>query len=202
MRYYHAELAAVAVSSKQYPEANLPEIAFVGRSNVGKSSLLNKLLNRRGLARVSATPGKTQTINFFRVDGKYYYTDLPGYGFAKVSKDVKRNWEKMIEDYLRNRQNRRGIVFIVDVRHSPTNDDLIMWEWLKYFEIPTVVVANKMDKIPRGKWKEHFKIIRESLGVDHSFNIFGVSSRTGQGISELRNHLFLMMGISVEESDA
>lgn len=155
-----------AVKKAHYPKTDgppLPEIALVGRSNVGKSSLLNCLANRRDLARTSSRPGRTQTINFYRFPD-CRIVDLPGYGYAKVSKSTRAKWGPMIESYLGERDQLRGVVQIVDLRHPPSQDDVLMAHWLQSHHIPYVVVATKADKIARGRWLQHSKVIAEVLG--------------------------------------
>ncbi|NLJ75259.1 MAG: YihA family ribosome biogenesis GTP-binding protein [Firmicutes bacterium] len=171
-----SEFLTSAVHERQYPTHQLKEIALVGRSNVGKSSLINTLVNRRKFARTSNQPGRTQTINFYRVD-HMSFVDLPGYGFAKVPDRVRQQWRPMIENYLMNRPNLVGVLHLVDVRHKPTSDDELMADWLRQMEIPFVVVATKADKISRGKYDRHLKVIRDTL--HHEPVLF--SAQTGQG---------------------
>lgn len=171
-----SEFLTSAVHERQYPTHQLKEIALVGRSNVGKSSLINTLVNRRKFARTSNQPGRTQTINFYRVD-YMSFVDLPGYGFAKVPDRVRQQWRPMIENYLMNRPNLVGVLHLVDVRHKPTSDDELMADWLRQMEIPFVVVATKVDKISRGKYDRHLKVIRDTL--HHEPVLF--SAQTGQG---------------------
>ena len=151
MKINKSELEAIAVNSKQYPEGDLKEIAFAGRSNVGKSSLLNLLTGRKALARVSGNPGKTRTINFYRVNDSFRIVDLPGYGYAKVSKSVSADWGKMIESYLENRENLVKVVQLVDIRHEPSKQDVQMYEYLKYYGLDGIVAATKADKISRNQ---------------------------------------------------
>ncbi|NLJ24281.1 MAG: YihA family ribosome biogenesis GTP-binding protein [Firmicutes bacterium] len=160
------EISAVRVN--QYPKTDgppLPEIALVGRSNVGKSCLLNCLANRRDLARTSSRPGRTQTINFYRFPD-LRVVDLPGYGYAQVAKRVRAKWGPMIETYLREREQLIGVLHIVDLRHKPTSDDELMARWLQGHRVPCVVVATKADKISRGRWPQHAKVTKETLGVE------------------------------------
>ncbi|QQE73330.1 YihA family ribosome biogenesis GTP-binding protein [Brevibacillus composti] len=185
MKITSAEFITSAVGPSQYPTDGLPEIALVGRSNVGKSSLLNKMMNRKGLARTSQKPGKTQTLNYFQVNKMLYFVDFPGYGYAKVSKSIKGQWGKMIESYLKNRKELRFIIQLVDIRHAPSKDDVAMYEWCKEIGIPTVVVATKGDKIARGRWLQHTKVIREHLKLRGDDSILIFSSETGQGRDEL-----------------
>ena len=185
MRIVSAEYIISAPGPKQYPEGEQPEIAFSGRSNVGKSSLINKLVNRKALARTSGSPGKTRLLNFYHINETFYFVDLPGYGFAKVSKDIKSQWGKMIEGYLLNRPNLRAVVHLIDIRHSPSNDDREMHEWLKHYGLPTVIAATKADKIPRGKWHNHSQLIRETLNPLPETPLVLFSAETGQGKDEL-----------------
>lgn len=179
-----AEFIISAVSPAQYPTDMLPEIALVGRSNVGKSSLINTLINRKGLARTSSTPGKTQLLNFYFINKEFYFVDLPGYGYAKVDKGTKKNWGKMIDTYLEKRANLVGIVQLVDARHPPSADDIIMQEWLQYRGLPRLVVATKIDKISRGNWAKHKKIISENLSItDQEIILF--SAQNSQGKEEI-----------------
>ncbi len=181
MRIISADYIISAPGPKQYPEGEQPEIAFAGRSNVGKSSLINKLVNRRGLARTSGSPGKTRLLNFYWINKDFYFVDLPGYGFAKVAKDVKAQWGKMIEGYLRERENLRAVVHLIDIRHAPSKEDVEMHQWLIHYEIPTIIVVTKADKITRGKWQKHTKLICESLGALPDTPVVIFSSLTGQG---------------------
>ena len=185
MRIVSAEYIISAPGPKQYPEGEQPEIAFAGRSNVGKSSLINKLLNRKALARTSGSPGKTSLLNFYHINSSFYFVDLPGYGFAKVSKDIKAQWGEMIEGYLLNRPNLKAVVQLIDIRHSPSNDDIEMHEWLKHHGLPTIVAATKADKIPRGKWLKHSHQIKETLNPFPETPLVLFSAETGQGKDEL-----------------
>lgn len=163
MKIQSVEFAACAVTAAQFPKPVLAQIAMVGRSNVGKSSLINRLINRKALARTSSTPGKTATINFYRVNQAFDLVDLPGYGYAEVSKSKKDQWAKMIEEFLLTSKNLHGVVQIIDIRHPPTDLDVQMFEWLQAQGLPTVVVATKADKIGRPKWEAHRKIAAEAL---------------------------------------
>lgn len=163
MKIQSADFAACAVAPAQFPKPVLPQIALVGRSNVGKSSLINRLINRKALARTSSTPGKTQTLNFYRINQAFDLVDLPGYGYAEVSKSKKGQWVKMIEDFLLTSENLHGVLQIIDLRHPPTDLDLQMFEWLQAEGLPTVVIATKADKIGRSKWEAHRKVAAEAL---------------------------------------
>lgn len=195
MRIVSAEYTISAPGPAQYPEGDLPEIAFAGRSNVGKSSLINKLLNRRGLARTSSSPGKTRLLNFYLINKSFYLVDLPGYGFAKVAKDVKAQWGKMIEGYLLNRQNMKAVVQLIDIRHAPSKEDVEMHQWLKHYQVPTVLAVTKVDKIPRGKWHKHTKLICESLGALGDTPVILFSALTGQG----RDDLWKILNFYIQE---
>ncbi|MCM3765473.1 ribosome biogenesis GTP-binding protein YihA/YsxC [Neobacillus niacini] len=181
MKVTSSEIVISAVKPEQYPESNLPEFALAGRSNVGKSSFINKMLNRKGLARISSKPGKTQTLNFYLINELLHFVDVPGYGYAKVSKTERAAWGKMIETYFTTREQLRAVVLIVDLRHPPTEDDIMMYDFLKHYEIPCVVIATKADKIPKGKWQKHLKVTRESLELDPGDHIVLFSSETGEG---------------------
>lgn len=165
MKIIKSDLQAVAVWPSQYPQDELPEIAFAGRSNVGKSSYINSMINRAKLARTSGKPGKTRTINFYIINDSFRFVDLPGYGYAQVSKAEKDKWGKIIEDYLTSRKNLKEIVLIVDIRHEPTNQDLMMYDWIKSFGYKGIVLATKADKISKANWQKHTKIIRQKLNI-------------------------------------
>lgn len=176
-----AELEAVAVKREQYPEDNLTEIAFAGRSNVGKSSLLNLLTNRKNLARVSGSPGKTRTINFYRINDSFRIVDLPGYGYARASKSVTENWGKMMEDYFEGRQGLKLVVQLVDIRHEPTAQDIQMYEYLRYYNLNGIVVATKSDKVSKNEANRQINTIRKVLKLTPEDIVIPVSSlkRTG-----------------------
>ncbi len=181
MKINKSDFVISAVRKKQYPADGLPEVAFVGRSNVGKSSLINTLINRKNLARTSGKPGKTQTINFYLINDNFHLVDLPGYGFAKVSRDIKEKWAEFIEEYLNDRPNLMGIIQLIDLRHPPTEDDVMMYEWLKHLGIPFLLVATKADKISRGQHLKHKKIIREKLMInDEDIQLFSAEDKTGK----------------------
>jgi GTP-binding protein len=176
-----ADIVISAVKPEQYPETEIPEFALAGRSNVGKSSFINKMLNRKSLARTSSKPGKTQTLNFFLINEVLHFVDVPGYGYAKVSKTERAAWGKMIETYITSREQLKACVLIVDLRHPPTQDDVMMYDFLKHYEIPCLIVATKADKIPKGKWQKHLKVTRETLDLDKNDQIILFSSETGEG---------------------
>ncbi|PAE42136.1 ribosome biogenesis GTP-binding protein YihA/YsxC [Bacillus sp. 7884-1] len=181
MKVVSSDIVISAVRPAQYPETDLPEFALAGRSNVGKSSFINKMLNRKGLARISSKPGKTQTLNFYLINEILHFVDVPGYGYAKVSKSERAAWGKMIETYITSREQLRAVVLIVDLRHPPTQDDVMMYNFLKHYDIPCVVIATKADKIPRGKWQKYLKVTKETLDLDENDQIILFSSETGEG---------------------
>ncbi|GLI34386.1 ribosome biogenesis GTP-binding protein YihA/YsxC [Desulforhabdus amnigena] len=183
-----AEFIKSAVRFENYPPALYPEVAFAGRSNVGKSSLINCLVQRKKLVRTSRTPGQTQLINFFLINGAFYFVDLPGYGFAKVPLKVRAQWGPMIETYLTKRESLRGVVHILDIRHPPTPDDLNLWHWFRDNHIPAIPVVTKADKIKRGQWDAQMKQISLSLGIPTSEMVL-FSANTQQGRSELLGKL-------------
>ncbi|UCZ52134.1 ribosome biogenesis GTP-binding protein YihA/YsxC [Bacillus shivajii] len=181
MKVTKAEIVISAAKGHQFPEGPFPEVALSGRSNVGKSSFINTVLNRKGLARTSQRPGKTQTLNFYNINDRLHFVDVPGYGYAKVSKAEREAWGRVMEQYFQEREQLKGVVQLIDVRHKPTADDVMMYEWLKYHEHPVIVVATKADKIGKSKWEKHKKIIREELEMDPSDTIILFSSETGHG---------------------
>lgn len=184
-----AELEAVAVRKEQYPSQELKEIAFAGRSNVGKSSLLNLLTGRKKLARISGSPGKTRTINFYRINDLFRIVDLPGYGYAKVSRSISESWGKMIEDYLENRKNLLKVVQLVDIRHEPTKQDIEMYSYLKYYGLDGIIVATKADKISKNQIIRHEKIIRRTLNASPDDLLITVSSLKKVGHDELLDEI-------------
>jgi GTP-binding protein len=181
MRITAAEFVTSAVTPAQYPADVGSEVAFVGRSNVGKSSLINTLLNRRGLAKTSSTPGKTRTINFFRINGTFGFVDLPGYGFAQVSQTERAAWGPMVGQFFETRQTLRGIVQLIDVRHPPTADDRRTRGWLLQWQRPLLVVATKVDKVGRTQRASHLKQITETLSLDAESPVVLFSAQTGEG---------------------
>ncbi|MHB9022990.1 MAG: ribosome biogenesis GTP-binding protein YihA/YsxC [Armatimonadota bacterium] len=185
------ELATTAFNLKQFPPATLPEIAFAGRSNVGKSSLINRLLARTGLARTSKTPGRTQSLNFYRVrlevDGEevlFFLVDMPGYGFSKAGAEKQRGWKSLVDSYLGRRESLRGVIQLIDLRHPPQPLDHQMAEWLLHYKHHFIVVGTKADKIAKTKVPEHLKVITDNLGLDEA-SALAFSSETGFGRDEL-----------------
>lgn len=178
-----AELEAVAVKPSQYPEDNMIEIAFAGRSNVGKSSLLNLLTNRKSLARVSGSPGKTRTINFYRINDEFRIVDLPGYGYAKASKAEQATWGDMMEKYLENRQGLKVVAQLVDVRHAPSKQDLQMYDYLKYYGLDGLVILTKADKVSRNELNKNTAMIRKALDLKPEDRTIAVSALKKQAVT-------------------
>lgn len=191
---HNADILLSAANKSHYPQDDIPEVALAGRSNVGKSSFINTLLNRKNLARTSGKPGKTQLLNFFNIDDKLRLVDVPGYGYARVSKKEREKWGRMIEEYLTSRENLKAVVSLVDFRHEPSADDVQMYEFLKYYEIPVILVATKADKIPRGKWNKHESMIKKKIDFDTSDSFIIFSSVTKEGLEkswdEILDHAF------------
>ena len=180
MNIHNVQFEISAVTEKQYPKRNLTEIAMVGRSNVGKSSLINKVLNRKNFARVSSKPGKTATINFYNLDNCLYLVDLPGYGYAKVSRQEKEKWGKMIQHYLDVREELQHIFLLVDARHAPSEDDQMMLEWIRYFNKPFTVIATKADKLKPSQREDAFNLITETLEIEPE-SLITFSAENGEG---------------------
>ncbi len=180
-----AELETVCGITSTLPENLLPEFAFAGKSNVGKSSLINGLLNRRALARTSSQPGKTQTINFYNVNDDLYFVDLPGYGYAKVSVEVKAKWGKMIERYLKKSRMLKCIFLLIDIRHDPSANDKMMYDWIVSNGYKPVIIATKLDKLKRSQIQKHVKMVREGLGLEKEDVLIPFSAETKQGRDEI-----------------
>ena len=179
------ELETVCGYTSKLPDNDKPEIAFAGKSNVGKSSLINSLMNRKSLARISSQPGKTQTINFYNINDVMYLTDLPGYGYAKVSQKEKEKWGKMIENYLNNSKQLRAVFLLIDIRHDPSANDKMMYEWMVYQGFHPIIVATKMDKIKRSQLQKQIKAVKVGLDVEPDTIIIPFSAVTKQGREEI-----------------
>lgn len=185
MNVTRSELIITAGNKTQFPKIALPEIAFAGKSNVGKSSLINCLANRKALARTSSQPGKTQTINFYNIQDMICFVDLPGYGYAKVSKERRDNWGKLIEDYLINRENLKKIILLIDIRHSIGENDKMMYEWISYYHKEVIIIATKADKINRSQVQKHINIIKKGLDLKDQDRLVAFSAATKQGKDEI-----------------
>lgn len=200
MKIKNSQFVISAVAKSQYPEDALPEFAFAGRSNVGKSSLINMLLNRKGLAKTSSTPGKTQLVNFYDIDGIFRFVDLPGYGFAKVSKAQKANWGNIIETYLNNRETLIEVFQLVDIRHKPSTEDKDMYNWIRNAGFNGIVLATKSDKLNKNQIAQQLKVIRNELQMEKEAVIVPVSSQTRDGkydVWDTINALFEANGIEI-----
>ncbi len=195
---HNASLTISAVSPRQYPPAAVPEVAMAGRSNVGKSSCINKLLNRKSLARTSATPGKTATINFYNIDEKLFLVDLPGYGYAKVSRAEQEKWAVMINTYLETRPQLTGVLLLVDARHKPTAQDKAMFDWIRHRFGHVSVVATKCDKLAKTKVEEHLKLVSETLGMTEADTLFPFSSENGMGKENVWGHILALTGMETD----
>ena len=180
-----AELETVCGITSKLPENTFPEIAFAGKSNVGKSSLINGLLNRKSLARTSASPGKTQTINFYNINKNLYFVDLPGYGYAKVSQEIRNKWGKMIERYLSTSKQLQRVFLLIDIRHAPSENDRLMYEWIVSEGYEPVIIATKLDKIKRSQIQKQVKILREGLGMSKDGILVPFSAETKQGLENI-----------------
>ena len=180
-----AELETVCGISSRIPESSRPEVAFAGKSNVGKSSLINGLLNRKSLARTSSQPGKTQTINYYNVNDMLYLVDLPGYGYAKVSEEVREKWGRMIERYLHGSRQLKAVFLLVDIRHAPSENDRTMYQWILYQGYEPVIIATKLDKIKRSQVPRQLKILKEGLEVNPGTKMIPFSAETRQGRDEI-----------------
>ncbi|WZL74129.1 ribosome biogenesis GTP-binding protein YihA/YsxC [Clostridiaceae bacterium 35-E11] len=196
-----AEIVMSAVKIEQYPQDDLPEIALAGRSNVGKSSLINMLVNMKKLARTSSSPGKTQTINFYDINQQFRFVDLPGYGYAKVSKASKEAWGKMMDNYLNNRKNLLDVLQLVDIRHAPTQQDKHMYSWIKHFGFNGIVIATKLDKIKRGQRQKQLNIIRKELQMTSDDILLPISADNREGkeaLWEIIEEIFKINGFDFE----
>lgn len=191
-------LETVCGTTSKMPDHILPEFAFAGKSNVGKSSLINALMNRKSYARTSSSPGKTQTINFYNINGALYYVDLPGYGYAKVALAAKEKWGNMIERYLKGSHMLKMVFLLIDIRHEPSANDKMMYDWIIYNGYHPVIIATKLDKINRSQIKKHVKIVREGLGMEKEGIIIPFSAETKQG----RDEIWDMIEKNLQPADA
>jgi|SRR5699024_2080896 len=185
MKVNNARLVISAVSQRQYPEDHLPEIALAGRSNVGKSSFINKLIQRKSLARTSSKPGKTQTLNFYNINDMFYFVDVPGYGYAKISKVERKKWGNMMEEYFQTRDCLKAVILVTDSRHAPTQDDIQMYEYLKFYNLPVVIIATKIDKVSKSKREKYLKRTKQTLKVESEDLVIPFSAETGEGKEKL-----------------
>ena len=180
-----AELDIVCGVTSRLPNTGMPEVAFAGKSNVGKSSLINGLMNRKSLARTSGQPGKTQTINFYKVNREMYLVDLPGYGYARVSQSEKEKWGKMIERYLHTSRNLKAVFLLIDIRHAPSANDCQMYEWILQNGVRPIIIATKLDKLKRSQVQKNLKILREGLRLEKDVTVIPFSAETKQGREEI-----------------
>jgi len=194
MKIKSAELETVIGITSKLPENALPEIAFAGKSNVGKSSLINALLNRKSLARTSQNPGKTQTINFYNINKEFYLVDLPGYGYAKVSAEIREKWGKMIERYLEKSKQLRGVFLLIDIRHEPSGNDVMMYDWVVSKGFDPIIICTKVDKISRGATQKNLKIIREKLKCRPGTVMIPFSATEKTGRDEILNLMDEILG--------
>lgn len=183
----HVALDTVCGITSILPENQVPEIAFAGKSNVGKSSLINALMNRKSLARTSASPGKTQTINFYNVNHQMYLVDLPGYGYAKVSQSVKEQWGKLIERYLRQSRQLKAVFLLIDIRHKPSENDKLMYDWIVHNGYQPIIIATKADKLKRSQIPKQLKVLKEGLELPGGTQVIPFSAQTKQGRDEIWN---------------
>lgn len=195
-------LETVCGITSKLPENLFPEIAFAGKSNVGKSSLINGLMNRKSLARTSSQPGKTQTINFYNINENLYFVDLPGYGYAKVSQSIKEKWGKMIENYLHTSKQLRTVFLLIDIRHDPSVNDRNMYEWIKYQGYEPVIIATKLDKIKRSQRAKHIKMIKEGLGMSKEGVVIPFSAVTKDGREEIWDYINGIVAKEDTENDS
>jgi len=194
MNLHNADITVSAVRKNQYPQTGMPEFAFVGRSNVGKSSMINKLLNRKSLARVSSTPGKTITINFYNIDDTIFLVDLPGYGYAKRSKNDVESWGNMIDDYLYNRSQLRKVMLLVDSRHKPTKDDFMMLDWIRAAQPDegVIVIATKTDKLNKREFEENMEMLYSELRLGEDDILVPFSTKDDEGKATVWDMIELM----------
>lgn len=196
MKIKSVELETVCGITSKLPDNQLPEIAFAGKSNVGKSSLINALMNRKSLARTSSQPGKTQTINFYNINKELYFVDLPGYGFAKVSAEIREKWGKMIERYLKTSRQLCLVFLLIDIRHDPSANDKMMYDWILANGYRPVIIATKLDKIKRSQVQKHLKAVKTGLQMDDDGIIIPFSAETKQGREEITNLVLQTIGFS------
>jgi len=189
-----AKFICSAVTPGQYPPADLPEVAFAGRSNVGKSSLINKILNRKKLVRTSKTPGRTQLLNFFEINELWRFVDFPGYGYAKVPVEIKKRWRPMVESYLTSRVNLRGMVWLLDIRREVSKEDLQLWDWLQVKQVPVIIVVTKADKLSKNKRNKQAASIAKSLGRKAQ-ELIQFSATSGEGKDEIWQALRQLLGV-------
>ncbi len=189
MKFKKIDLEQVAGFKSQWPDESIDEIAFVGRSNVGKSSFINAFLGRRNLAKISSKPGKTRTINFYNIDNKFRLVDLPGYGYAKVSKTEKAKWDKLINEYLHDRENLKEVFLLVDIRHDPTELDSKMYEWIIDSGFTGFVIATKYDKISKNQLAKHIKAIKNKLNIEDEGLIFAYSSENKHNLGVIHEQV-------------
>lgn len=199
MKVNNVSLAAVGVKMSQYPDDGKPEIAFAGKSNVGKSTLINAMIGRKALARTSSQPGKTRTINFYNVEDILYFVDLPGYGYAKAPRTEIEKWGKMIEEYLNKRETLRGIVMLVDIRHEPGENDRLMYDWLKHYGYDIIIAATKKDKIKRSQIQKQLSLIKNTLKLAPEDRLIAFSGETKDGVEELWEELEKHIGYEKTE---
>lgn len=194
------ELETVCGITSTLPKNTMPEIAFAGKSNVGKSSLINGLIQRKSLARTSAQPGKTQTINFYNVNKNVYFVDLPGYGYARANESVKAQWGKMIERYLRTSKQLKAVFLLIDIRHEPGNNDKEMYEWIVYQGYEPIIIATKLDKLKRSQVSKHVKMIKTGLQVKPNTKVLPYSAMTKQGREEIWQVIDSLITQNLEET--
>ena len=200
MKVNNVSLAAVGVKMSQYPDDGKPEIAFAGKSNVGKATLINAMIGGKALARTSSQPGKTRTINFYNVEDILYFVDLPGYGYAKAPRTEIEKWGKMIEEYLNKRETLRGIVMLVDIRHEPGENDRLMYDWLKHYGYDIIIAATKKDKIKRSQIQKQLSLIKNTLKLAPEDRLIAFSGETKDGVEELWEELEKLIGYEKTEA--
>ncbi|MGL5978641.1 MAG: ribosome biogenesis GTP-binding protein YihA/YsxC [Erysipelotrichaceae bacterium] len=195
MHINKAELVISAARKEQWPETDLPEVVLAGRSNVGKSSFINAVVRRKKLAYVGNTPGKTRLLNFFNLDDKYMFVDVPGYGYAHISKTQLVKFGEMMEDYFGGREQKKGLVLLVDARHKPTEDDKMMLDFARYYDLPTVIVVTKVDKLKNSQRKKQYALIRETLVLSSEEPLIPFSSETREGVEAVWDELLRLFSL-------